>query len=336
MHAPENEHTAESVAGWFDGHRAGRAQTFNLLVDQLAPHGLSMEHDEVLRNDGTVAPRFVVPEPDNVASDPHYADGFENGYAAARARLVLHVREQLAAHELFLSDGLRVLSHAETSDCVDGLWLAHESQMCSVSRTPSSREGGIWSMVVNNFSRRAAIIAFGSTIVAGSLGWIGAMQLARPAPLPSPPTWTAPVTWDGDATFVRQLLLSIDQNAWTLEQAEGIPSPTLLTQMQGCFALPGPTGDLGRQLYCRWLAEQDRTEYVTALITQLNPATQNADTRIGILKAVGLLHENNTPSLITSAQRQALQAYQATQTEDDEVAYGILERLVDTLVAAGI
>ena len=331
----QGEEADELLAGWFDGHRAGRAQTFNEVADCLAPHGYSIEHDELLRCGGEPSPRCVVPAPDNDGNDSRYAEGYEQGFAAARARLVMHVREQLAQDGHFLSDGLRVLTHAEASDFVDGLCpvqdLPHRNDLAA-----AIPEGGMWNMVVRSFTRRAAIITVGTTIVAASLGWIGAMQLARPAPAPPPPTWTPPLCWDGDSSLPRQMLLAIDETAFNLEQAEGVPSPTLLTHMQQIFALQDSVGELGRSLYCRWIGERDRSEYVAALLTQLNPTLQGAPARGGILKAVGLLHHNNLPSIITTAHRQTLQAYQASQLENDEHNWDILERLVEALVAAGI
>lgn len=323
------------LAGWFDGHRCGRAQTFNELALRLEARGFSLDTDGHLASAAQTSPRFVVPEPET-GGGTDYARGFECGFSAARTRLVLQVREHLQHHSCFLSDGLRVLTHAETSDLVDGLAPVITPRSEPASRTAASHEGGIWSMVVSNFTRRAALIVFSSTIVAGSLGWIGAMHMARPAPPPPPPTWTPPTLWDSSLGIVKQAMLAIDQVAWNLEQTEGSPSPTLLGQMQIAFAQQDPNGEVMRQLYCRWICERDRPGYADALITQLHPSLQGVETRCGILRALSFLHELNTPSFITTSQRITLQNYLNSNAEDDERVYEQLVRLVDSLVAAGI
>lgn len=330
------EQNARSMAaGWFDGHRAGRVATHRDLCLTLADWELTLDDDDAvvsgcrldtLRDESPVG---------NEGADEAWAEGYENGFAAARQRIVSNVRAQLAARSLFLSDGLCLLTAADASDCVDGLASIESPRSENVPPASQPRdEEGVWSMVVRTFTRRAAIFVLGGTLLVGSLGFVGASQFMRPTPPPPPPSWTAPTTWDADFPFVKQMLLTIDQNAWNLEQAEGSPSASLLAQMQGIFAMPGANGDVGRALLCRWVAERHKTQYIAPLITQLNPTLSSVKTREAIVGCVAFTHADG--GTVLPMHRQMLQSYMTSCAEDDETVWMRLEHLINDLVAAGI
>jgi hypothetical protein len=266
-------------------------------------------------------------------ADEAWADGYENGFASARAHLVGHVRTQLAQRSLFLSDGLRLITAADASDCIDGLSSFDDPRQENGPPAIQPRQEGVLTMVVRTFTRRAAVFVLGGTLILGTLGYVGATQLMRPTPPPPPPTWTAPTTWDDDFPLVKQMLLAIDQNAWNLEQQQVVPAPALLTQMQDVFAMSGPTGDLGRELYCRWIAERNRTPYLAPLLTQLN-VTTTPKTREAIVRCAAYMHAGH--GSLQTVHRQMLQNYLNSGVEDDETVWERLDRLVSTLVAAGI
>ncbi len=338
-HTAASPHSGEQgarsmAAGWFDGHRAGRVATHRDLCLTLADWELTLDDDDAVVSGCRLDTLCDESPASNEGADEAWAEGYENGFAAARQRIVSNVRAQLAARSLFLSDGLRLLTAGDASDYVDGLVSIESPRSEDVPPASQPREEGVWSMVVRTFTRRAAIFVLGGTLLVGSLGFVGASQFMRPTPPPPPPTWTAPTTWDTDFPFVKQMLLTIDQNAWTLEQQEGTPSPTLLTQMQALFAAPGATADTARALLCRWIAERHKTQYIAPLITQLNPALSSVKTREAIVGCIGFtLADGGT---VLPLHRQMLQSYMNSCVEDDETVWMRLESLISDLVAAGI
>jgi hypothetical protein len=322
-----------TAAGWFDGLRAGRAATHRDLCLAMAEWELTLDDEGAVLDGCRMDTLLDSSNAPNECADEAWADGYENGFASARAHLVGQVRTQLAQRSLFLSDGLRLITAADASDCIDGLSSFDDPRQEDGPSAIQPRQEGVLSMVVRTFTRRAAIFVLGGTLIMGTLGFVGATQLMRPTP-PPPPTWTAPTTWDDDFPFVKQMLLAIDQNAWNLEQQQVIPSPALLTQMQGVFAMSGPTGELGRALYCRWIAERNRTPYLAPLLTQLNPATSTTKTREAIVGCAAYMHAES--GSLQTMHRQMLQNYLNSGVEDDETVWERLDRLVSTLVAAGI